>query len=690
MKTNFDIIVIGAGSGGLTTAVGFAKIGKSVLLIEKDNMGGECTNTGCIPSKALLHHAKTYHLATIIAGKNKKTDDYRRSAWSYVRSKINEVLNEETPVVFSKMGITVLRGEAEFISQSSVRVNDTIYSYQTAVIATGSSPRTVDIPGLTPDLILTNQNIFKLNEIPDRTLVIGSGPIGMEIGQALAMLGSQVTIASIDDSFARLEEPAIGKILEQKFKELGINIELRAFIKTVENGEAIFDRRNGNTIAETFTVPFDKILIAIGRVPNLPPGLTEAKIDFNEQCILVDSQYRTSNKQVYALGDVSQKLKFTHTADDAARQVVARVASCGLLRVNKRKAVPKVTYTTPEIAQVGISWTSAVAKFGEDRVIKIEIPFHNVDRAKTDNDTSGLLIITAKRFSGIILGANIIGPAAGEIITLFTLAIDQKISLWRLRSLIYAYPTYSSIVKKAGDKFLALQITNIKSDLLNSFKRHSPKFVALIFWVSLIFFFQHYRVVNNFSYSDILINMLDFFTSTIWGPLIYIAIYTIRPLILFPATPLTALSGALFGFGWGTFYTTLGANLSANLAYWVGRFFGKEMKLEYSIIGNWIEALRSRPFGTILFMRLFYLPFDLVNYGAGVLKIKWLSYSTATLIGIIPGSISFIALGSALDLQHFNDEGLTFNAFDPKFIALSVVIFISSILLSKFIKRKKS
>jgi len=687
MKADYDVIVIGAGSGGLTTAVGFAKGGKQVLLIEREHIGGECTNTGCIPSKALLHHAKAYHEAVVITGKNSASNMYREHAFSYVREKINEILSEETLEAIEKLGITVVMGEAEFITPCSLRVKNTIYAYKIAVIATGSSPRLMDIPGLDPHTLLTNQNIFDLTTIPARTLVIGAGPIGLEMGQALAMLGSNVTIATIDAEFAKLEDYAIRPILRKQFESLGITIECSAFIQKVEKDVATFNRLVDDVTTEEFNVPFDKILIAIGRIPNIPKGLDVAHITADNRCIFVDSQYRTSNKHVYALGDVSQILKFTHTADDTARQVVTRVLSRGLLRVNNRKPVPKVTYTLPEVAQVGVSWDEAVTKYGEDRLIRIEVPFSKSDRAKTDNDTSGLLIVVAKRITGAVLGAHIIGPVAGEIISIFTLAIDRKISLWRLRSLIFAYPTHSLIVKKAGDQFLARQLSEFQSDVKKACKRQMSKIVALVFWIALIYSFHHYRVVNDVSYSDVLLSLISFFTSTLWGPVIYMALYAVRPLILFPATLLTALSGTLFGFWWGVLYTIIGENASANFAYWIGRFFGKDMKLEDSILGNWVEELRARPFGTVLFMRLFYLPFDLTNYGSGILKIKWSSYFTATLIGIMPGLTTFVALGAALDLEEFSANGLTFDAFDSRFLVLSVGIFVISLALSKFIKR---
>lgn len=690
MTREYDIVVIGAGSGGLTTAVGFAKAGKSVLLVEREHMGGECTNSGCVPSKALLHVAKKYHQAVAISGKNDTNETYRTNALEYVRDTIAHILAEETPETFEKLGITVVSGEATFTAPCTIKVANTTYRYNRAVIATGSSPRMIDVPGIDAKDILTNQNVFQIEKIPERLLVVGAGPIGMELGQAFALLGSKVTIASIDDRFAKLEDPAISPLIEKKFTELGITIITNAFINRVENKQALFDIKTNNSVIGQERIAYNKVLVAIGRTPNLPNGLAVAGITATKYGIAVDSQYRTSNKYVYALGDVSQRLKFTHTASDTARQVITQVLSKGLLRVNNKKAVPKVTYTLPEIASVGISYEEASAKYNGSEIMRLEVPYTASDRAVTDNNTDGLMVVTVRRLTGTVLGANIIGHAAGEIISVFTLAIDQKISMWKLRSLIYAYPTYTALVQKAGDTFFAQQLQSLKADIWAVTKKHLPKIIAGIFWLTLIYNFQHYRVINSLSYTDVLLNLVDFFTTSMWGPLVYIVAYALRPLILFPATLLTALSGVLFGFWGGLIYTLIGENMSANLAYWIGRFFGQDLRLEDTFLGKWVTWLRDRPFESVLFMRLFYMPFDLANYGSGVLRVQWSSYALATLIGILPGLTTFVALGAALDLEEFRANGLSFDALDVRYLAVAVIIFTVSLVLSRLLKKWKA
>jgi len=677
MSKQYDVVVIGAGSGGLTSAVGFSKIGKSVLLVEKEHMGGECTNSGCVPSKALLHAAKVG-----LDGKQ---------ALAYVRETVDQILEEETPETFEKLGIDVVMGEAEFVAKCKVQVGTETYGYKTAIIATGSSPRMVDIDGLDEQYILTNQNLFQLQDIPKKLLIVGGGPIGLEMAQAFALLGSKVTVAERSDQFARLEDEAIRPILRKTFEDLGIEIQTGASLTHVTGQTAHIDHLHGDQVSSTSTVEFDNVLIAIGRVPNIPKGLEAAGIKYDKHCINVDNQYRTSNKYVYAVGDVAQRLKFTHTADDIARQVVARVASKGFLKVKTNKSVPKVTYTTPEIAQVGMSWNEAVGQYGEDRLYRVEVPFDKSDRAKTDDATDGVLIVIGRRLSGQVLGAHIIGPRAGELLAIFSLAIDHKISLWKLQKHIFAYPTYSLIAKKAGDQFVGTQLGNLKSDLLATLKRNTPKLIAGLFWVALLYSFTNYRISNDLSYQDVLFQLLDFIQGTAWGPILYIMLYAIRPLILFPATLMTALSGAVFGPFYGIIYTVIGENASANLAYWVGRFFGKGWKLEDSIIGNWVHALRENTFGAVLFMRLAYFPFDLTNYASGVVQAKWRQYFMATIVGIMPGLTVFVLFGASFrnNLAELQEKGFNFESVDTNILGISIAIFVASLVLSKVLKRWK-
>lgn len=679
----YDVIVVGAGSGGLTSAIGFSKIGKRVLLVEREAIGGECTNSGCIPSKALLHHAKMFYEAQKIGGNSENLETYRAGAFEYVQAKIQEVLDLEKPDHFASLGIDVVFGEAEFVGPCEIRVDDAVYDFKIAVIATGSSPRVVPVEGLKEEDVFTNQNIFSLKKIPKQLLIMGGGPIGVELGQAFAMLGSEVTIVTNESVFLSRDERKVAHILEEKYKDLGIKIILEAQIQKVSGNVAYIETKDIEKGIQK--VPFDTFLMAIGRVPNLPRGLKEAHVAFDEKSICIDRQFRTTNKKIYAVGDVSLVYKFTHTADDAAQQVVTHIASRGVLRPNVRKAVPRVTYTSPEVASVGLTHKQACDIFNEREIIRIEVPYSLNDRARTDDELKGILIIVARRVHGIVLGAHAVGHDAGNLISLLTVAMDRKISLWRLRSIIFPYPTYGSLIKKAGDVFLSETMSSLKQDIGFLFKKHITKIFGLIFWSVLLFTFFRYQTVHGLTNKEILIMIHGFATQTAWGPVMYMAVYVLRPLIFFPATLLTVLAGVLFGLPLGILYTIIGENGSANFAYWIGRFFGKDLRLENTFLGNWVDALRRRPFMSVLFMRLFYVPFDLTNYGAGVLRVSWLAYTTATFIGILGPLTTFVALGASVeDITSFE---LSFDAFNLTNVSIAVGVFVVSLVLSRYLQR---
>ncbi len=684
-NTYYEVVVLGAGSGGLTSAVALTKLGKKVLLIEKTHLGGECTNSGCIPSKALLHHAKAYAAAVAIAGTSNESETYHTQAWEYVRQKINEILADETVEHFKAQGIDVVLGEGIFTAAHTITVAGTNYHFKQAIIATGSSPRSLTISGLTPELILTNQNLFALHETPAHTLIIGAGPIGMEMGQALALLGSKVTIVDNGPRFARLEDSAISPIITKTFTDQGITLLQNAQVTEVINQTATIETKDEAGAVLIHHIPFSKVLVAVGRVPNLPQGLSEAGIISTEYGITVDRAWRTSQKNIYALGDVSARLKFTHVADDTARQVVTHIISKGLISP-KEKLVPKVTYTEPEIGQVGLSWEEAIAQYGTETIIRIEVPLSANDRARTESETTGLLILIAKRLTGKILGAHLIGPRAGELIGTLTLAMENNISLYRLRATIFAYPTYSLLLKRAGDYFLAAQFASLRTDLIYAGKKVLPKLVLAALWLFALTALYTYKETYGFTLTELTVRLFHFISSSWYGPLLYILAYTVRPLTFFPGTALTILSGVFFGL-LGIIYTVIGANLSAALAYGVGRYFTHATTDKTSLLSRFLKPLQEHPFITILTMRLTFLPFDVVNYGAGIFRVPFLPYLLATVLGTLLGIATFVSIGASLSVEEFLKDGITANAIDAKFVLLSLTIFLISLALAKVLKK---
>jgi uncharacterized membrane protein YdjX (TVP38/TMEM64 family) len=345
-------------------------------------------------------------------------------------------------------------------------------------------------------------------------------------------------------------------------------------------------------------------------------------------------------------------------------------------------------YTDPEVAQVGLSEAEAIAEYGSPSIYRIEVPFSKSDRAKTESNTGGVLVVIVKRLSGKVLGAHIAGPRAGDILSVFTLAMSERISMYKLQSLIYAYPTYSLIIKKAADEFFATQLGNLKTDIGIVMKRNAAKGVAALVWITALFAIFSYQQAQDMTVLETSLAIFDFITVTVWGPLLYILVYAFRPLTFFPGSFLTILSGVFFGLWGGILYTIIGANLSAIVAYAAGRFFGSSLRLENTPIGSLVTGFRNEPFMTTLVARLLFLPFDLVNYAGGILKLPFWPYLIATVIGTILGIATFVSVGASLDIRELRSTGLTVEAIDASFLILSASIFVISIGVSRYLKQR--
>ena len=680
----FDIIVIGAGSGGLTSSIGLAKAGKKVLLIERNKMGGDCTNTGCVPSKALIHKAGIAAMAKKTGG---GTATIAASALASVRDTVESFAKGESPEEIEKRGIKVVLGNAQFIDGHTISVNDTNYSAKKIIISSGSHPRALTAPGIEQANVHTSDTIFTLTEIPEKLLVIGSGPIGMELGQAFAGLGAKVTIASIDTSLGKLEEPEVAAEVQAQFKKDGITFIGNAYLKEFSNANtAVFEIKDGEKAVDTISIEQDTVLVSIGRVPNTDMNLEAAGIEYTNRGIVIDKKYRTTEKHIYAIGDVSDPLKFTHTADDAARNVIKQILiPFGFFA--KKRVVPKVTYTHPELAQVGLSYKAAIAKYDEGAIMKIVVPFAEaVDRSKIDKN-AGVVVLVVKRLTGKILGAHIAHERAGSMLPLFILAIKNKNTMWKLNNMIFPYPSYTLAFKKASDMFLTETLVAAKRDIWHLVKKHAVKVFALFFWFMLLYAFNAYKAAHGLDSKELSIMLASFITGTFWGPVLYMVFYIFRPLILFPAVLLTALSGVMFGFVGGFIFTFIGENISASFVYLIGRFFGGGIKFEDTVLGPMITKIKAEPFISILLSRFLFFPFDLTNLACGAIKARWRSYAIATAIGIIPGMSTFIALGASF--ENVAEFDLSMLHINPMTLIASVLLFVFSLILAKVLRKHK-
>lgn len=442
-----DICVIGAGSGGLSVAAIAAAFGVSVVLIEKGKMGGDCLNYGCVPSKAMIASAKSAHS---IRNSDKfginvpdPVVDFQK-VHDYVHSVIGAIAPNDSVERFTSLGVHVIEGAGKFINPRTVEVNGIRIRARRFVISTGSSAATPPIKGLEDVPYLTNENIFERTEAPDHLIVIGGGPIGMELAQAHRRLGAQVTVLEAFKALAK-DDPELTEIVIESLKEDGIVIHEEVKIARIEKSGSgvavVLDTADGEEI-----IAGSHLLVAAGRKPNVEGlGLKDARIRY-DRAIKVSKSMRTSNRRVYAIGDVSGSLQFTHMANYHAGLVIRAILFRMPVKEN-REIIPWATYTDPEMAHVGLTEEQARRRYRAINVLRW--PYAENDRAQAESKTSGLIKVIVNK-KGKILGASIVGFQAGEMINMWSLAISQKMNISAISGYISPYPTVTEISKRAA------------------------------------------------------------------------------------------------------------------------------------------------------------------------------------------------------------------------------------------------
>ncbi|MCF6198072.1 MAG: FAD-dependent oxidoreductase [Hyphomicrobiaceae bacterium] len=457
-KLTPDLCVIGAGSGGLSVAAAGAQLGADVVLIEKAKMGGDCLNTGCVPSKALLAAAKRAHQIKTsdefgIKGTTPQVDFAKVLA--HVKNVIAQIAPNDSVERFSGLGVQVIEAAGSFRDRKTVVAGDYEIKARRFVIATGSTAALPPISGLDQVPYLTNENIFDLTELPTHLIVIGGGPIGMEMAQAFSRLGSKVTVLEAFTPFAKDDPEAAAVVMKQLTSE-GIEILANARVERVEEtgGELIATVSMGEV---TQKISGSHLLVAAGRRPVIDGlELEKAGIDADPRGIKVATTLLTTNKKVFAIGDVTGGMQFTHMANYQAGIVIRR-ALFKLPAKATSNAVPWVTYTDPELAQVGMSEAEAQKAGHTIRILRF--PYAENDRAISEHHTNGFIkAITDKK--GRILGATIVGLNAGEIIQMWTFAITQKMKIKAMTEFISPYPTLSEISKRAAYTYFTSSLTS--------------------------------------------------------------------------------------------------------------------------------------------------------------------------------------------------------------------------------------
>ena len=448
-----DICVIGGGPGGLSVAAAGAAFGRKVVLIERHKMGGDCLNYGCIPSKALLAAGKRAHAMRTsavfgISGIDPEIDP--RAVHDHVHGVIAAIAPNDSVERFTGLGVRVIRAAARFIDKSTVIAGEYRIKARRFVLATGSAPLVPPIPGLDSVPYFTNETIFDNQQRLHDLIVIGAGPIGLELAQAHHRLGSRVTVLEAAKALAN-EDPELSKVVLELLAAEGINVHEGTTVERVESSLGRV-RVHVSLNGEKHVVEGSHLLLAAGRRPTTSDlGLEAARIRYDNSGIKVNAGLKTSNRRVFAIGDCTGGPQFTHVADYHAGLVIRRILFRRPARVDAG-ILPRVTFTDPELAHVGLSEAEAAKSAGKINVLRW--PYHENDRARAEHKTVGhIKVVTAK--NGSILGATIVGAEAGELIQMWALAISQKLNLKAMSEWISPFPTLGEINKSVAEGYYA-------------------------------------------------------------------------------------------------------------------------------------------------------------------------------------------------------------------------------------------
>ncbi|MEK9673265.1 MAG: FAD-dependent oxidoreductase [Rhodospirillaceae bacterium] len=471
-KIEADICVIGAGSGGLSVAAGASQMGARVVLLEKGEMGGDCLNYGCVPSKALLaaghaadsvRHAKRFGVNATLEGIE------GAAVYGHVEGVIDAIRPMDSQERFEGLDVTVIRAAGRFTGSDTVLAGDTEIRAKRIVVATGSRAAIPPIPGLGQVDYLTNETVFDGPNLPEHLVVIGGGPIGVEMAQAHAHLGCRVTVVEMFSIMAN-DDPELVDVVRRRLIRDGVDLREGAKVLRIEktpSGVRVVIDRDGAEQAVDGT----HLLVAAGRTANVDGlGLEKAGIEYSPKGIHVDARLRTTNRRVFAIGDVAGALQFTHVAGYHAG-VVIKNALFRLPAKADHINVPWVTYTSPELAQVGL--TEKQARDAGHAFDILRWPFHENDRAQAERDADGFVkaVVTKK---GKVLGCGIAGPHAGEHIIAWSLALSKGLKVGDLAQFIVPYPTLGEVTKRAAGSFYVSKLFSERTRAIVRFLLRLP------------------------------------------------------------------------------------------------------------------------------------------------------------------------------------------------------------------------
>jgi len=478
----YQLVVIGAGTAGLVTAAAAAGLGAKVALVEKELMGGDCLNVGCVPSKSLIKTGRVLanlreamNFGVRLDGRAKLDFPAAMQRMRRLRAQISHVDSAQR---FADLGVDVYFGQARFASPGSIEILPDRGSVETlwfkkAVIATGARAAVPPNAGLEQIDYLTNESVFSLTELPAELGIIGGGPIGVELAQVFARFGSRVTLFERSSQILAREDRDAASLIEQQLMDDGVHIECRSDslqLAAVQNGQV---QIRGQAQSGPLDVTVDKLLVAAGRQPNVEGlRLERAGVKHDRKGVQVNDLLQTANRRIYAAGDVASHFQFTHAADFMARIVVQnalfRIGPLGAKKVS-RLLIPRATYTAPELAQVGLTEQEAQqAGVPFDRLIQ---SLAENDRAVLDGDENGFIKVLLKRGSDQILGATVVAHNGGDLISELTLAMQNRIGLGRIANTIHPYPTQADAIRRLGDQYNKTRLTPFAARVLRTLMR---------------------------------------------------------------------------------------------------------------------------------------------------------------------------------------------------------------------------
>ena len=448
----YNMVVIGAGTAGLVTASIAAGLGGKVALIERELMGGDCLNVGCVPSKALIRCAReaaavkgAQEYGVKVGGGTEVDFPFVMERMRRLRSEISKVDSAEK---FSSKGVDVYLGDARFIDKETVEVAGAKLEFSKAVICTGGRAVAPDIPGLDKLDYLTNETVFNLTELPAKMVIVGGGPIGCEMAQTFAAFGTQVFLIERSDQILGHDDSDAANVVRKSLEASGVRILFNSKDLEFFEGPSFSVKSDVDDFEKE---AIDHILVATGRTPNIESlNLEAANVKSDKHGVVIDDKFQTTNSDIFAAGDVCSKFKFTHAADFMARAVVRNALFFGKEKLSAL-TIPWCTYTTPELAHVGV--TPTAAKKDEVEIETYVLSFEELDRAILDGETEGFVKIHTAKGSAEILGATIVAKNAGDMISQISQAMAHDISLSDLAEVISPYPTQAEAIRKLGDQY---------------------------------------------------------------------------------------------------------------------------------------------------------------------------------------------------------------------------------------------